>query len=77
MAQQVGSASLQESETNRVIGITRSCIDNKIILVPTFINEEFENKILRAELFNIEDLTGNKMNMKIGNFTLTATNWHG
>lgn len=60
MAQQVGSASLQESETNRVIGITRSCIDNKIILVPTFINEEFENKILRAELFNIEDLTGNK-----------------
>lgn len=60
MAQQVGSASLKESETNRVIGMTRSCIDNKIILVPEFINAEFENKILRAELFNIEDLTGNK-----------------
>ncbi len=60
MAQSVGAASLKNSETNAVIDITRSCVNNKIVLVPNFINEEFENKILRAELFNIEDLTGNK-----------------
>ena len=60
MQQQVGSASLEDSETNTAIGIDRFCVNNKIILVPNFINEEFENKILRAELFNIQDLTGNK-----------------
>ena len=45
---------------NTLIDVKITCHDNKIVLDPTFDNEYFENKILRAELHNIEDLVGNK-----------------
>lgn len=43
-----------------LIDVDITCHDNKIVLDPTFDNEYFENKILRVELHNIEDLVGNK-----------------
>jgi Concanavalin A-like lectin/glucanases superfamily/Secretion system C-terminal sorting domain len=60
MQLQILGSTLIDVATDSVIGITRSCIDNKIVLTPDFENSEFENKILRAELHNIEDLVGNK-----------------
>jgi hypothetical protein len=56
--QDLGSL-LRDAITNTVIEVTRSCVDNKIVLVPEFNNEEFENHVLKAELFNVRDLTGN------------------
>lgn len=41
------------------IDIDITCYENKIVIDPNFQNEYFENHILRAELHNIEDLTGN------------------
>jgi hypothetical protein len=52
-------AKLVNTETNDEISIVKSCVNNKIILTPDFINAPLENKILRAELHNIKDLTGN------------------
>lgn len=52
-------STLKDAITGTEISITRSCIDNKIVLVPDFPNEEFENRILKAELYNVQDLTGN------------------
>ncbi len=51
---------LYDATTNSLIDCEISCVDNKLVLVPNFDNKFFENKILRAELRNIEDLTGNK-----------------
>lgn len=51
---------LYDATTNDLIDCEISCSGNKIILVPNFENRFFENRILRAELHNIEDLTGNK-----------------
>jgi len=51
---------LYDATTNDLIDCEISCSGNKIILVPNFDNRFFENRILRAELHNIEDLTGNK-----------------
>lgn len=45
---------------NTLIDVEITCHDNKIVLNPTFDNEFFENKILRAELHDIQDLVGNK-----------------
>ena len=59
MSQLVGSASLKPSGTNTLLSIERQCFENKITLIPNLLNAQFENKILRADLFNIEDLTGN------------------
>lgn len=59
MQLQILGSTLKDAVTDSVISITRSCVDNKIVLVPEFNNEEFENKILKAELFNVQDLTGN------------------
>lgn len=50
---------LRDDLTNDTIEIERSCVDNKIVLTPIFDNEEFENRVLKAELFNVQDLTGN------------------
>lgn len=57
------SVQLFDATTNLPIGIQVTCYENKIILVPApgFNNEYFENRILRAELHDIEDLTGNKL----------------
>ena len=50
---------LFDATTNLPIDIDITCFENKIILDPNFQNEFFENRILRAELHDIEDLTGN------------------
>ncbi|MBK9734486.1 MAG: T9SS type A sorting domain-containing protein [Saprospiraceae bacterium] len=60
MQLQILGSTLKDAATDSIIGITRSCVENKIVLTPDFANSEFENKILRAELHNIEDLVGNK-----------------
>lgn len=55
------SALLFNSETGLEIGSKWTCVGNKIVIDPIDINKEFENKIIRAELQNIQDLTGNIM----------------
>lgn len=55
------SALLFNSETGLEIGSKWTCVGNKIVIEPIDINKEFENKIIRAELQNIQDLTGNIM----------------
>jgi hypothetical protein len=50
---------LIDTETGDPININITCFENKIILDPLSQNEFFENKILRAELDSIQDLTGN------------------
>ena len=50
---------LYDATTDQLLDVSISCKDNKIILDPSFNNEYYENKILRAELHNIEDLVGN------------------
>ncbi|HMU03325.1 MAG TPA: hypothetical protein PJ990_06860, partial [Saprospiraceae bacterium] len=51
---------LIDTETGEPIDINITCFENKIILEPVNLNKFYENKILRAELHNIEDLVGNK-----------------
>ncbi|MBK6997999.1 MAG: hypothetical protein IPH31_25115 [Lewinellaceae bacterium] len=55
----VDNVLLFDASTNLPIDIDITCFENKIILDPNFENEFFENRILRAELHDIEDLTGN------------------
>lgn len=50
---------LFDTETNEQIDVHFTCFENKIILNPLFNNNEFENKIIRAELRAVEDLVGN------------------
>ena len=50
---------LFDATTGKVIDVDISCYENKITLVPKFQNEFLENRNLRAELHNIQDLTGN------------------
>jgi len=52
---------LFDATTNQPIGITFGCYENKIVLTPTaaFQNEFFENKLIRAELHDIKDLSEN------------------
>lgn len=50
---------LIDTETGDVLDISITCFENKIILEPINLNKFYENKILRAELHNIEDLAGN------------------
>ncbi|MCC6412129.1 MAG: T9SS type A sorting domain-containing protein [Saprospiraceae bacterium] len=50
---------LFDASTDQPIDIDITCFENKIILNPNFQNQFFENKILRAELREIEDKTGN------------------
>ena len=56
---QPNNVGLFDATTNDLIDATISCIDNKIVIDPNFENQYFENRILRAELHDIEDLTGN------------------
>ncbi len=57
---QPNNVGLFDATTGQLIDIDVTCFENKIILDPNFQNEFFENKILRAELRNIKDLTGNE-----------------
>ncbi len=57
----VDNVLLFDATTNLPIDIDITCFENKIILDPNFQNEFFENRILRAELHDIEDLTGNNL----------------
>lgn len=50
---------LYDALTGLLIDIDITCQGNTIYLDPNFQNEFFENRILRAELHNIKDLTGN------------------
>ena len=58
----VDNVLLFDATTNDPIDIDMTCFENKIVLDPNFQNEFFENRILRAELHGIEDLTGNVFN---------------
>ncbi len=57
---QPNNVALYDATTNTLIDMDATCYENKIIIDPNFQNKFFENKILRAELHDIEDLTGNK-----------------
>ena len=52
---------LFNTTTGKPINVNITCFENKITLDPPSQNEFFENLILRAELNNIRDLTGNKL----------------
>jgi len=52
---------LFDATTDQPIDIDITCFENKIVLSPNFQNSFFENKILRAELHDIEDKTGNNL----------------
>ncbi len=52
---------LFDATTDTPIDIDITCYENKIILDPNFQNKFFENRILRAELRDIEDKIGNKL----------------
>jgi hypothetical protein len=54
------NVALYDATTGHLIDISVTCFQNKIVINPNFQNEYFENRILRAELHDIEDLTGNK-----------------
>jgi hypothetical protein len=55
----INNVKLVDAATNQLIDNRISCVGNKIVIDPLFQNKFFENKILRAELYNISDLTGN------------------
>lgn len=57
----VDNVLLFDATTDQPIDIDITCYENKIILNPNFQNKYFENKILRAEISDIEDKTGNKL----------------
>ncbi|MDO8971899.1 MAG: hypothetical protein Q7U74_14490, partial [Saprospiraceae bacterium] len=57
---QPNNVALYDATTGLLIDIDITCYENRIIIDPNFQNEFYENKILRAELHDIEDLTGNK-----------------
>lgn len=51
---------LIDTVTGDSLDISITCFENKIIIEPVNLNKFYENRILRAELHNIEDLVGNK-----------------
>jgi hypothetical protein len=55
----INNVKLFDNSNDSFIDIRISCAGNKIVIDPLFDNKFFENKILRAELHNIKDLTGN------------------
>jgi hypothetical protein len=54
-------AKLFDTSNGELIYADITCVDNKIVFDPNIQNEVFENKILRAELHDIKDLTGNNL----------------
>jgi hypothetical protein len=59
--QHPNNVGLYDATTNTLIDANITCVGNKIVIDPLFQNNVYENHILRAELHNIEDLTGNVM----------------
>ena len=57
----VDNVLLFDATTNQPIDIDITCYENKIILNPNFQNQFFENRVLRAEVNDIQDLTGNNL----------------
>ncbi|MCK6690477.1 MAG: T9SS type A sorting domain-containing protein [Thermoanaerobaculia bacterium] len=57
---QPNNVGLYEATGGQLIDINVTCYENKIVIDPTFQNEFYENRILRAELHDIEDKAGNK-----------------
>ncbi|MCC6461155.1 MAG: T9SS type A sorting domain-containing protein [Saprospiraceae bacterium] len=57
---EVDNVLLFDATTDMPIDIGITCYENKIVLVPNVQNQFLENKILRAELHGIRDLTGNE-----------------
>lgn len=64
--QNENNVGLYDATTSTLIDANITCVDNKIVIDPLFQNKFYENHILRAELHNIQDLTGN---------VLTGTEW--
>lgn len=62
---EIDDIKLFDSTTGELITNYYTCSDNKIIIDPLFLNEEYENHILRAELHNIEDHIGNTIDESI------------
>jgi hypothetical protein len=60
----VDNVLLFDATTDLPIDIDITCYENKIILDPNFQNQFFENRILRAEIHDIEDLTGNSLDFE-------------
>ncbi len=53
------NAKLFNSITDEQLNIKAFCVDNKIVLDSTDQNKFLENKLLRAEIYNVKDLIGN------------------
>ncbi len=58
---QPNNVGLYDATTGQLIDIAVTCYENKITLDPSFDNKFFENHILRAEIHNIPDYTGNRL----------------
>ncbi|MBK7936621.1 MAG: T9SS type A sorting domain-containing protein [Lewinellaceae bacterium] len=58
---QPNNVGLYDAVSGELIDIAVTCFENKIVLDPSFQNEFFENHILRAELHDIQDKTGNTL----------------
>ncbi|MDX2133750.1 MAG: LamG-like jellyroll fold domain-containing protein [Saprospiraceae bacterium] len=54
-----GNIGLYDVATGNLVGFTFVCQGNKIIITPTDPNTFLENRILRAEVTDVEDLVGN------------------
>ena len=61
---QPNNVGLYYATTGQLIDIAVTCYENKITLDPSFNNKAFENHILRAELHDIQDKTGNTLSFE-------------
>ncbi|HUR29943.1 MAG TPA: LamG domain-containing protein, partial [Saprospiraceae bacterium] len=52
---------LYNTRTDSLVSFNFTCGVNKVVIDPITLNRYFENDVLRAELHNIQDLTGNKL----------------
>lgn len=59
-ANSLGKIDLFDATTSQLIAAKVTAYENKIFIVPEIQNKFIENKILRVELKNLEDLAGNK-----------------
>ena len=55
----LGKIDVFDASTNQLIPVLVTAYANKITITPTIQNEFIENKILRVELKNLEDMAGN------------------
>ena len=59
---------LYDTETGSLVDAVISCSGDKIVIVPNVPNKFIENKILRVEVDNIQDLAGNMFSHKSWEF---------